>query len=340
MRIAKLFSEKSVWSILAMSWMLAGCEIYSGATPGDNNRLSFYEPNRYPADKTFDAQGFELPLALGARADVWVLGPAIDSLNSVEVEDPQIVDMTYIWYPIELFAKSEGRTRLHVTTQRSSDSLSVTVTRPDGVRLWVIPTSSFLFGPEGYSGTGYALRPGARLRVAAQPLAERKPLLGFDLFEWSIEAGLFSHRADGSYVNTRVVEALGNSGVATLSTQLGGELELATLSADDPVSLEIYSLVQNRDNPVTELIEEDTRLFLLVATDLAGRHVVPSTNDFRDFEASITEGTVILLEARIGGRLVELRACPGHGMLSISYLGARLSVPIEVPSQLAAEECP
>jgi hypothetical protein len=67
---------------------LAGCKIYGGQQNGQNGSLGFYEPNDYAADQTTSGVGFERPIALGARADAWVLSPGISSLGSATVDDP------------------------------------------------------------------------------------------------------------------------------------------------------------------------------------------------------------------------------------------------------------
>jgi hypothetical protein len=316
----------------------SGCEIYAGGTQGESGELTFYEPNRYPADELVSAQAFELPIAFGARADVWTRSPGITTLESATIDDPEILNLSLVGYPIQLRAESEGTTTLRVATSSAADSLPLTVASPDGARIWVIDSS---FAPFGSYGPPYVLRPAATLRVGAQPMAGSQPLLGFDLFEWSIDPNLLSHREDPSYVNTRRIEALGNAGIATLATQLGGALEVITLASDDPISLHLYSIADgDSSSPQLEALEpKDVPLFILVGRDAEGRIVLPSAEDDRNFAARITNGDVVLLDAVHGGRFVELRACPGTGTLALSYLGAELSVPIEVTPEIADDAC-
>jgi hypothetical protein len=316
-----------------------GCELYAGGTRGESGELTFYEPNRYPADELVSAQAFELPIALGARADVWTRSPGIVFLESATIDDPEILSLSLNGSPIRLRAEAEGTTTLRVTTSTASDSVPLTVVEPDGARVWVLDPS---FAPFGSYGPPYVLRPAATLRVGAQPRVGDQPLLGFDLFEWSITPDLFSHREDAAYVNTRRIEALGRAGVATISTQLGGELEVVTLAEDDPISLHLHSLADGDSSlPELEALEpKDVRIFGLVGRDVEGRVVLPSAEDERSFAARITDGDVVLLDAVRGGRFVELRACPGTGTLALSYLGAELSVPIEVTPEIADEACP
>jgi hypothetical protein len=326
-------------ALVGVLFLTTGCEIYAGGTRGESGELTFYEPNRYPADELVDAQAFELPIALGARAEVWTRSPGITTLERATIDDPEVLRLTLNGYPIRLRAESVGTTTLRVTTSSASDSLPLTVVRPDGARLWVIEPT---FAPFGSYGPPYVLRPGATLQIGAQPMAGDQPLLGFDVFEWSINPDLLSDREDSTYVNTRRIEALGNAGVANLSTQLGGSLEVATLAPDDPISLHLHSIADGDSSlPELETLEpHDVPLFILVGRDAQGRIVLPSPDDDRDFEASITAGDIRLLDALRGGRFVELRACPGTGTISFSYLDSELSVPIEVTPDVASDACP
>ncbi len=219
--------SRAIALVAIMSSSLA-CEIYAGGTKGQSGELTFYEPNRYPADELVSAQAFELPVALGARTDVWTRSPGLSTLESAEIDDRRILSLTSNGYPIRLRAESEGVTTLRVRTSSASDSLPLTVVRPDGARVWVLSPT---FAPFGSYGPPYVLRPSAVLRVGAQPMAADQPLLGFDLLEWEIDAVR-------------------------------------------------------------------------------------------------------------GGNTVELRACPGTGVISFSYLGAELSVPIEVTPTVADDACP
>jgi hypothetical protein len=344
MRIAGVPTASAFLSsiVLIAASTLSGCDVYSGSTDGQEGMLGFYEPRDYPADSGSSVLGFERPIALGARADVWVLGPGLGTLQTAEVDAPEIVSVVFNFYPIELRAQSEGTTTLRVTSSNGSDSLPLRVTRPDGARVWVVSTPPLLDRPDGFYGQGYALRPGATLEVAAEPLAGTTVLLGFDLFEWSMDPELLTHEADSQVVNTRHIEALGKSGIARITTQLGGDVEIATLSAEDVLTLKLYSFAGDLSNPVevTELGPGDLGGFALVANDAAGRYVQPSRADDLAFAAAITSGSVVLIEAERSGRFVSLRACAGVGTLQISYLGAERSVPIEVTPDVADESCP
>jgi hypothetical protein len=344
MRIHGVPAAPAFLSLIALiaASTLSGCDIYAGKTDGEDEMLGFYEPREYPADSGSSVLGFERPIALGARADVWVLGPGLGTLQTAEVDAPEIVSVVFNFYPIELRALAEGTTTLRVTASNGSDSLPLEVVRPDGARVWVLSATPLFDKPDGFYGQGYALRPGASLRVAAEPRAGSMALLGFDLFEWSIDPELLAHDADAQVVNTRRIEALGKSGIARITTQLGGDVEIATLSAEDTPTLKLYSFANDLANPieVTELGPGDLGGFALVANDAAGRYVQPSTADDLTFAAAITSGSVVLLDAELSGRFVSLRACAGTGTLQISYLGAERSVPIEVTPDVADESCP
>jgi hypothetical protein len=328
--------------VLIATCTLPGCDVYSGKTDGQDGMLGFYEPREYPADSGSSVLGFERPIALGARADVWVLGPGLGTLEAAEIDGPEIVSVVFNVYPIELRAQSEGTTTLRVTASHGFDSLPLRVMRPDGAHVWVLSTPPLFDKPDGFYGQGYALRPGATLRVAAEPRAGTTALLGFDLFEWSIDPELLAHEADAQVVNTRRLEALGKAGIARITTQLGGDLEIATLSTEDTPTLKLYSFASDLNNPVeiTGLAPGDLGGFALVGNDAAGRYVQPSTADSLTFAAAITSGSVMLLEAERSGRFVSLRACAGVGTLQLSYLGAERSVPIEVTPDVADESCP
>jgi hypothetical protein len=318
---------------------LLGCNAYTGSTEGENGLFSFYEPNEYPDDEALSSQGFELGIAQGARVDVWFTSAGVSSFESAEVDDSSILSIESQLYPIILRARSEGTTRLHATQADGvTDAIALTVVAADDVRIWILEEVLGNFG----NSEGLALRPGATLRIAGQPKAGNQPLLGFDLLDWNIDEGLFSHRADGGTVNTRRLEALGASGVATIATQLGGSLEVATLSAGDPVDLTLHSidLQTGATSEASSLGSEDLPLFSITATDSAGREVKPSSQDESDFSAVITAGNVTILEAQIGNRLAAMRACAGTGTVELSYLGAQLSLPIEVSAEAADAECP
>jgi len=322
---------------------LAGCKIYGGEKKGQSGSLGFYEPNDYAADRTTSAVGFERPIALGARADAWVLSPGVSSLGSATVDDAAIVSVSLAIYPIVLRGLAEGTTTLRVSTSSASDSLALTVVRPDGARLWAPAVERTAFGvPDAFFGKGAALRSGASVRVAAEPLAGTRPLLGFDLFQWSIDPPLLSHGSDGPTVNTRRFTALGMGGVATVSTQLGGSFEIVTLSNSEVPTLKIYRAVlsPNRPTAITALEPQDIEGFLLGANDGAGHYVVPGPQDQAQFAVDVASGNVAVLEAKLSGRLVSLRACAGSGTLRLRYLGAELLIPVEVTAEAADPACP
>jgi hypothetical protein len=329
--------------LLLAACALAGCKIYGGQKKGESGILGFYEPNDYPADKTTSAVGFERPIALGARADAWVLGPGISSLTSATADDPQIASVSLLGYPIVLHGRAEGTTTLSVSTSSASDRLALTVARADGARLWepTIETISFAV-PDSFFGKGAALRPGASVRVAAEPLAGTTPLLGFDLFEWTIDPPLLSHAADGAVVNTRRFTALGHSGLARVSTQLGGSFEITTLSTSDVPTLKIYRAPTTADPPlqITALEPQDLATFLFGATDAAGHYIVAGPQDDAGFQVDVTSGTVVLLEVKHTGHYVTLRACAGTGTVRLRFVGGELSVPIAVTPAVAEKACP
>lgn len=316
-----------------------GCNAYTGSTKGESGLFDFYEPNEYPDDEALSSQGFELPIALGARVDVWFTSAGVSSFESADVDDSSILSIESQIYPIVLRARSEGTTRLHATqSDGATDSIPLRVVVADDARVWILREVLGNFG----NSAGLALRPGASLRIAGQPRAGTTPLLGFDVLDWSIDESLFSHRAYGGTVNTQRIEATGASGVAMITTQFGGSLELAALSAQDPVDLTLHSIALDTGATVetTSIGSDDLALFSITATDTSGREIKPSPQDERDFTATITSGTVTILEAQLGNRLASLRACAGMGMVEFSYLGALLTLPIEVSAEAADAECP
>lgn len=325
----------TLFALLALS----ACNAYTGSTEGENGLFTFYEPNEYPDDEALSSQGFALPIAEGARVDVWFTSAGVSSFASAEVDDSSILSIESQVYPIVLRARSAGTTKLHATQADGvNDAIALTVVAADDVRIWIPQEVLGNFG----NSAGLALRPGANLRIAGQPKAGNTPLLGFDLFDWTIDPNLFSHRADGGTVNSRRLEALGNSGLASITTQLGGNLEVATLSSQDPVDLTIHSIALDTGatTEVNALASADLALFSLTGTDAAGREVKPSSQDNADFSAIVVSGTVTVLEARVGNRLASLKACAGTGMVEFSYLGTQRTIPIQVDAAQADDACP
>ena len=327
--------------LFTVALAMFGCSAYTGSTEGENGLFNFYEPNDYPDDEALSSQGFELPIALGARVDVWFTSEAatISSFDNAEVDDPSILDIESQLYPIVLRARSVGTTRLHATqTSGATDAISLSVVAADNVRIWIVEEFLGQFG----NSAGLALRPGASLRIAGQPKAGSTPLLGFDVLDWMIDDTLFLDREDGGTVNTRRLEAVGASGIANISTQLGGSLEIATLAPDDPVDLVIQQIPLDGGavTAVDSLGSQDLALFGLTGTDIAGRDVKPSPQDEDDFTATVVSGSVTIIEAKLGNRLASLRACAGTGTIELSYLGSSRTVPIEVNATDADEECP
>jgi hypothetical protein len=328
---------------LALLVALAGCDVYRGEKKGEGGLLGFYEPNDYAADQASSAVGFERPIALGARADAWVLAPGISSLAGATVDDPAIVGVSLDIYPIVLRGLAEGTTTLRVSTSSASDALALTVVRPDGARLWAPNAGRTSFAvPDSFFGTGPALRAGASVSVAGEPLAGRQPLLGFDIFRWSVDPPLLSHAPDGPVVNRQRFTALGMGGVAAVSTQFGGSFQIVTLSNSEVPTLKIYRAPLPPSPPIaiTALEPQDLDGFLLGASDAAGHYVVPAPQDDAQFAVDVATGSVVLLEAKLRGRNVSLRACSGNGTLRIRYLGAELLVPVQVTSDAADPACP
>ena len=334
-----------IGALIAIGAASPGCDIYNGDTTGESGMLGFYEPNEYPGDTEASSVGFERPLALGARADAWVIGPGLSSLSSATTDDAEIVSASLVVYPIVLRGVSEGTTTLHVTTGAAADTLPITVVRPDGARVWEWrPSAPLALGiPESAFGHAYALRPGASIIIAAEPRAGSTPLLGFDLFDWIIEPPLVSDDGGGgAAVNTRSFTALGSSGVAHVSTQLGGDAEIVTLAATDAITLKAYSVAAYPSAPteITRIAPADVATFALVGEDAGGRLVRPSRADDAAFELTVVSGTVTILEATLGGRFVQMRACTGTGTVRIAYLDATLDLPIEVRAEAADSGCP
>jgi hypothetical protein len=337
------FTHKGAGVLLA-ACALSGCKIYGGQTKGQNGTLGFYEPNDYPADTASSGVGFERPIALGARADAWVLAPGINSLKSATVDDPDIVSVSLPVYPIVLHGVKEGTTTLRVSSSSASDSLVLTVRRPDGARLWqqtMQPAISFAV-PDSFFGQGAAYRPGASLRVAAEPLAGTQPLLGFDLFEWMVNPPLLSQASAGSPVNTQELTALGDAGVAHVTTQLGGDYQVTVASATEVPTLKIYREPTPPGQPteITALEPQDLAMFLVGATDAAGHYLVPGPAEAEQLAADVTSGTVSILAATLAGHYATLRACAGTGTVRLRHLGGELSVPISVTAGVADNSCP
>ena len=322
---------------------LAGCDAYTGGTEGERGVFSFYEPNTYPDDETFSAQGFELPIALGARVDVWTTSPSISTFAGAEIDDPNVLSIESTTYPIVLRARSVGTATLRVElVDGAFDTLPLTVVEPDGARVWIDEPSP-LFGPSDAAlGTGYALRPGASLEVAAQPRAGRQPLLGFDVFEWTFDETLLEVHAGGGSVNTFWLEALGVTGETTVSTQWGGEIAVATLAADEPLTLTLRALAEDLRSlsEIDAIGPTNLEWLYLSANDAAGRLVRASPSDRAGLSVTVTDGTVVVLEATLATHALRLRACAGTGTIEIAYLGARLTVPIEVTAETEDETCP
>jgi hypothetical protein len=329
------------WTIVA-TLALAGCKIYSGAKPGSNGQLSFYEPNDYPGETETSAFGFERPIALGARADVWLLGPGLGTVQSAKIDDPDIVSLSFISYPIRLQARAVGTTTLRVVSSNGTDSLPISVAAPDRARVWIVTSQGLLQPGDSFFGKGYALRPGASLRIAGQPMAGSNGLLGYDLLDWSVDPTLLSASDGGSTVNTLSVKGLGVSGTTTISTQLGGSVEVTTLSASDVPVLKLYSFAASMSSApeVAAITSADLQLFYLGVTDAAGHVVKTSLADEATFSVSVVDGDVTVLEAQHGGHGVSLRACAGSGHVRIAYLGAERVVPIEVSAAAADASCP
>ena len=322
---------------------LVGCDAYTGSTAGERGLINFYEPNSYPDDEALSAQGFELAIALGARVDVWTTSPGVSSFAGADIDDPSVLSIESAVYPIVLRARAVGTATLRVEQADGvSDTLPLTVVSPDDARVWIDEEGPLLGPSDASLGSGYALRRGASIRIAGQPRAGGRPLLGFDVLEWSIDETLFSHREHGSVVNTRVVEGLGVSGVATVTTQYGGAVELAALADDAPVTLTLRAVSEDLTavREIDAIAPQDLSLLLLSANDADGRLVRASLRDRAELSATVIDGTVTVLEASIGGHALELRACAGSGTLELSYVGGRLSVPIEVTPDVADAACP
>ena len=325
-------------ALLLSNW--AGCKIYSAATLGEEGQLSFYEPNDYPGESASSPYGFDKPIALGARADMWLTGPGLGVVKSAAIQDPTIVSLSFESYPLKLRGQAVGSTTIRVVSTNGTDTLPVHVVKADGAQLWIPSTPGLLDPGDQYFGKGYALRPGASLRVAGAPTAGTQVLLGFDILAWNIDPAGLTDGGDGASVNTRVIKSKGVAGTSIVTTQLGGSVEVATLSASDVPTLKLYSFasVMKRPPETNALAAADLALFYVAGNDAAGRYVLPATSDDASFSVMVVDGDAVVLEAQHAGHAVTVRGCTGTGHVRISYLGATRLVPIEVSA--ADKSCP
>jgi hypothetical protein len=352
--------------LVATVVIVSGCNYKSGYTQGEQGNLSFYEPNTYPADEWYEHQGFELAVAVGGQVDVSVgqfaaIGHSIQgcSLYEAETDNPEVLAVDGmgggIWplphEVLRLSALSAGTTRLTVYSactpvgsgNKLSDSIQIRTAEPDEVRLqldlgglYSVPVSE-----------GFSLRPGATLDVTAKGYHQGDLLLGFNVFQWIAEPALVTFSdvktdtipASGT-VNSRIIEANGDSGVALISTQLGGSRELGTLSFEDEVQLKIYTLTQELFIPIeVDALGSSDTIFTLAGYDANGRYVLPSADDELGFTAWVSEGALVVLEVRKYGRTFAVRGCEGSGVITLSYMGAELAVPIEISAEQSDPEC-
>jgi len=314
---------------------------HTGGQKGGDGNLSFYEPNEYPVDDGFSAIGFETPIAVGARADVAVIH-AILTLLEGEVDDESVASIEVSAFNLQIRAHSEGSVRLDVTTADDiEDYIDLETVEPDGATIWVLQS---IFDPSWMSAIrsgGYAMRPGAKLTVAAQPTHNGRGLLGFDFLDWDLKPSLIEEQEHWEYVNSLYIEAKGNSGMATFSTQIGGSLDIQTLASNEPPTLKMFSVVENATQPpeIFELVGNDPSIFVMAGFTGDGRYVMPASQDELDFSADVINGDLELLGVDRGGGDFHIRACRGSGTVRFSYMGALLDVSVEISGDLADPDC-
>ena len=324
---------------------------YSGGTSGERGDLTFWEPNIYPVDEAGWSLGFEAPVAVGSTIDVAVMDPdgytlfgdeddADDQLFvelvDVAISDGGVFELAWSWSFTKLRAKKAGTAELTMELSNGAyDTLQLTAVEADGAELFVLEHDYDLV--EVVADRGFSLRPLSTVRVGAQPLAGDTPLIGYDLLSWS-EGQLLSGARDSERVNTRRLQALGTSGAATVTTDIGGTVELGTLDADDPVELAVYADEADAE-PVERLEGSTTSLLYVAGSDAQGRWVLGSNDDYSSSWATVVDGDVDLLDSkRTWGRWV-LYACEGSGRVELGWLGTTLQLPIEVDADEAHVDC-
>jgi len=358
-----------LWLLIGLLLTSFGCKFKSGRTPGEEGQFEFYEPNTYPADKWFSQEGFDAPIAVGSEVDVSVtwLTYADDKvvgclLHSGETEDPEILEVIAIGFGagpntlVRLKALKEGSTRLHINTSCSpagsgtevSDSVVLTTAVPTHATFTLKESPAIISS----NSKGYSLRPDASVTYEAKIFRDDQLLIGFNLLEWQYdesllrmeptesetmtpETPLWDPVPTTSTVNTQEFTGLGISGETTVTTHMGGSRDIATLSEDDPMNMEVIASRLDLEEPsiisipITEFTPEDT-YFRLDVTDMEGRTVVPSWNDKAESKVELIEGDFKHFEVTKASSHYTIEACAGSGVVQITYMGMEATLPIDV----------
>jgi hypothetical protein len=354
--------SSGTWRIMLIVTIMCGlsaCDF--GVVAGESKTLKFSEPNSYAADSTFSNMGFDQRIAVGSKVDLSVSGCHIVEITS---DDPATLKVeespdSLIIFPgvARLSALKAGTTRLRVKgscsmgfpNNEKSDSLLLTTVEPDKISIWVDHNGVH----PAHLADGFALRPDATIKLRGQTYHKDEPLLGFNVIPWAFDSDLVDAKlpdtesvpANGK-VNQVKLTGRGVSGLVSLTTELADEVAFATLSADEPPTLKVYSLTRLRAPEVYPAfpleVEELTPMDVycnLVGRDADGRYVIPSQGDKAAFSWTVTEGAFDQLKITSINTQFTIKGCSGSGTIRFSYMGAELDIPMELGDDHVHDDC-
>lgn len=226
---------------------------------------------------------------------------------------------------VVLDAQNGGFERSYTFVVESPASSALVAVR-DG---WIGPVPT---RPDEVHTAGLALRPGATTTLGLEMVdAEGEYLSGHDFLTWTWDDSLLSEESSGDWVNALTLRAAGEPGFATVSADVL-DYEIRTLGEDESPELRLYEVDDGLEPVGTiESIEAEAGILLigLGAFDEDERWVLAGTGEELDIE--VLEGPEELVQAwdhDLSLHGFSLTACPGEGVIALSYAGATREIEV------------
>jgi hypothetical protein len=334
---------------------------------GEKGHISFDDANKYPIQMdmkvTWDDRTFNPNVGVGAEITFEpgkTLGGVFATQTHVDgatvyhavVSDPDIFQILgNDSEEITLRAKKAGNIILTIESNDGLfDYIELTAVDIMELRLLVRSDRTYFTGwgfGEPFTEKGLAVMPGASFEAGIQPLdKDGKWLSGVLPMHWD---GTNTAMVDSEFANAMSFETLGGDPQITALVNVDGEEIFLPLGIPEVVELEklhlgifnymdflgTHQMINIVNDTDTLVVEEGPVFRTIYLMDDEGHLVIPS--EVGSIEVSVLQGPECLvqdnpnpIEGLAALNLTHFHACPGSGVIRISYLGVEREIMFEV----------